>query len=215
LPVEKVDIILSEWMGYFLLYESMLDSVLFARDKWLAPDGLMLPDRAELFLALIEDQLYYKKKVVRRQLSQNFWDDVYGVSMKCLKRWVLSDPMVDTIHKSHVISQPQLVPTLDLYKTTAKDLDFRSSFSLKVNKPNLQVYGFVAWFDVHFSHGKKHKVLSTSPFREETHWKQTIFYLEKPLPVAVGDQIAGEMLVRKAQPNPRHLDVLLTFRQRD
>ena len=32
---EKVDIIISEWMGYFLLYESMLDSVLWARDKYL------------------------------------------------------------------------------------------------------------------------------------------------------------------------------------
>jgi len=40
LPVEKVDIIISEWMGYFLLYEGMLDSVLYARDKWLAKDGL-------------------------------------------------------------------------------------------------------------------------------------------------------------------------------
>ena len=35
LPVEKVDVILSEWMGYFLFYESMLDTVIFARDKWL------------------------------------------------------------------------------------------------------------------------------------------------------------------------------------
>ena len=35
LPVEKVDIIISEWMGYCLFYESMLNSVLFARDKWL------------------------------------------------------------------------------------------------------------------------------------------------------------------------------------
>lgn len=29
----QVDIIISEWMGYFLVYESMLDSVLYARDK--------------------------------------------------------------------------------------------------------------------------------------------------------------------------------------
>jgi hypothetical protein len=35
LPVDKVDVIVSEWMGYFLLYESMLDTVLFCRDKWL------------------------------------------------------------------------------------------------------------------------------------------------------------------------------------
>ena len=45
MPVEKVDIIVSEWMGYCLLYESMLETVLFARDKWLAEDGLLFPDK--------------------------------------------------------------------------------------------------------------------------------------------------------------------------
>ena len=29
----QVDVIVSEWMGYFLFYESMLDTVLYARDK--------------------------------------------------------------------------------------------------------------------------------------------------------------------------------------
>lgn len=33
--IEKVDIIVSEWMGYCLLYETMLPSVIFARDKYL------------------------------------------------------------------------------------------------------------------------------------------------------------------------------------
>ena len=42
-------------MGYFLLYESMLDSVLYARDKYLVKGGKMLPDRAELHMAAIED----------------------------------------------------------------------------------------------------------------------------------------------------------------
>merc|ERR1719478_436431 len=58
LPVDKVDIIVSEWMGYFLIYESMLDSVLFARDKWLVEDGVILPDHASLHLAGIEDADY-------------------------------------------------------------------------------------------------------------------------------------------------------------
>ena len=35
LPVDKVDVIISEWMGYALLYESMLNTVLDARDKYL------------------------------------------------------------------------------------------------------------------------------------------------------------------------------------
>lgn len=33
--IDKVDIIVSEWMGYFLFYESMLPTVLVARDKYL------------------------------------------------------------------------------------------------------------------------------------------------------------------------------------
>jgi len=39
-PGPQVDIIISEWMGYFLLFESMLDSVLFARAKYLKPGGV-------------------------------------------------------------------------------------------------------------------------------------------------------------------------------
>ena len=40
--------ILSEWMGYFLLRESMVQSVLLARDKWLKPAGVMYPSSARL-----------------------------------------------------------------------------------------------------------------------------------------------------------------------
>lgn len=53
-----MDIIISEWMGYFLLYESMLDTVLWARDKYLVKGGKMLPDRAEIYIAAIEDEQY-------------------------------------------------------------------------------------------------------------------------------------------------------------
>ena len=41
LPFPKVDIIVSEWMGYFLLYESMLDTVLWARDHYLACNRIL------------------------------------------------------------------------------------------------------------------------------------------------------------------------------
>jgi type I protein arginine methyltransferase len=52
LPVDTVDIIISEWMGYCLIYESMMDSVLFARDKWLRKDGkgMIFPDKAVIYI---------------------------------------------------------------------------------------------------------------------------------------------------------------------
>lgn len=63
LPIDQFDIIISEWMGYFLLYESMLDTVLLARDKYLKPDGLIFPDNASMYLAAIEDQEYKEEKI--------------------------------------------------------------------------------------------------------------------------------------------------------
>lgn len=63
LPFPKVDIIISEWMGYFLLYESMLDTVLYARDRYLNPDGLIFPDKATIFVAGIEDGDYKDEKI--------------------------------------------------------------------------------------------------------------------------------------------------------
>lgn len=63
LPFPKVDIIISEWMGYFLLYESMLDTVLYARDKYLAAGGLIFPDRATIYMSAIEDGDYKDEKI--------------------------------------------------------------------------------------------------------------------------------------------------------
>lgn len=51
----KVDIIISEWMGYCLLYESMLDSVIYARDNLMKLGGIMFPERARIYIAGMND----------------------------------------------------------------------------------------------------------------------------------------------------------------
>ncbi|CAN1813566.1 Probable protein arginine N-methyltransferase 3 [Linum perenne] len=48
----SLDVLVSEWMGYCLLYETMLGSVLYARDKWLKPGGAILPDTATMVCLL-------------------------------------------------------------------------------------------------------------------------------------------------------------------
>lgn len=53
---KQVDIIISEWMGYFLLRESMLDSLVRARDRWLVPGGLMFPSRCTMMWGLVNDE---------------------------------------------------------------------------------------------------------------------------------------------------------------
>lgn len=114
----------------------MLNTVLFARDKWLVgatgggrgwvrggspaapltpvtalcrqvPNGIMMPDRATLFISAIEDAQYKEEKincllgVERRRVglgvalsnqppppptSSAGWDNVYGFDMSCIKK---------------------------------------------------------------------------------------------------------------------------------
>ncbi len=52
-PLEGIvcDVLVSEWMGYFLLCERMLPSVLAVRDKCLSKSGIIIPSRAKIYLA--------------------------------------------------------------------------------------------------------------------------------------------------------------------
>ena len=59
----KVDVIVSEWMGFCLLSEMNLDCVLDARDRCLSPNGLIWPDKTSLHIAAIDDAEKRKAKV--------------------------------------------------------------------------------------------------------------------------------------------------------
>ena len=127
----KVDIIISEWMGYFLLYESMLDTVIVARDRWLKKDqsgagfsGLIFPDRATLRVQALEDAEYKEEKI-------HFWDNVYGFDMKCIKEVALAEPLVDTVEQSAVVSNSCTVLEVDIMTVRKEDLDFKANFSVR------------------------------------------------------------------------------------
>lgn len=198
LPVEKVDIIISEWMGYCLFYESMLDTVLYARDKWLAPDGLLFPDRCTLFITAIEDRQYKDEKI-------NWWDDVYGFDMSSIRKVAITEPLVDVVDPKQIVSSSFMVKEVDLYVAKREDLDFESPFRLVV-KRNDFVQALVTYFNVDFSKCHKRIGFSTSPESQYTHWKQTVFYFDEYLTVKKGEEIFGTFKMKPNARNNRDLD---------
>eukprot|EP00063_Salmo_salar_P006882 XP_013981717.1 PREDICTED: protein arginine N-methyltransferase 3-like isoform X2 [Salmo salar] len=105
LPVEKVDII-SEWMGYFLLFESMLDSVLYARDLYLAKGCSVYPDHCTISLAAVGDTEKHQGHIA-------FWDDVYGFKMACMKKAVVPEAAVQVLKPDTLISKPAVIQGID------------------------------------------------------------------------------------------------------
>ena len=69
----------------------MLDCVLDARDKYLnKKTGKMLPDRALMYCAAIEDSEYVGEK-------KTFWQDCYGVNMSIMSAGIFKDPIIDIV----------------------------------------------------------------------------------------------------------------------
>jgi len=200
IPVEEVDIILSEWMGYFLLYESMLDTVIFARDKWLKKDGLIFPDKAKLYITAIEDAEYREEKI-------DFWNNVYGFDMS-IKEMALVEPLVDICDPEQINADACCILDVDLYSIKKDDLDFTSTFSLRFSRDDY-CHALVAFFTVEFSKAHTPIRFSTGPRHTETHWKQTVFYLDYPITVRQSDTLNGTITVQRNEKNPRDIDIFL------
>ncbi|OAY79664.1 putative protein arginine N-methyltransferase 6.2, partial [Ananas comosus] len=145
---ETVDVIISEWMGYMLVYESMLESVIFARDKWLKPGGLILPSHASLYMAPVTNSERYHQSI-------DFWHNVYGIKMSALipfaKLTAFEEPSVETIKGENVLTWPSLVTEVDCYTVRVQELKTitaKYEFSSMLQAP---LHGFAFWFDVEFN----------------------------------------------------------------
>jgi len=203
LPVPKVDVIISEWMGYCLLYESMLPTVLYARDKWLVPDGVILPDKASINICGIEDAEYKEDKI-------NFWDNVQGFNMSCIKKLALQEPLVDVVDPKQVMTTSARLIDIDINTVKAAELTFKVPFRMVATRDDY-CHALVASFDIDFNKCHKKVSFSTSPNAQYTHWKQTVFYLTEVLSIKRGEEIRGEFSCKPNDLNPRDLDFVIEY----
>ncbi|GAB1210573.1 hypothetical protein APSETT445_009368 [Aspergillus pseudonomiae] len=214
LPYPKVDIIISEWMGYFLLYESMLDTVLYARDRYLVPGGKIFPDKATMYLAAIEDGEYKDDKIGCKSaydISRLFWDNVYGFDYSPMKEIALTEPLVDTVELKALVTDPCPIITLDLYTVTPADLAFKVPFSLAAKRSDF-IHAVIAWFDIEFGACHKPITFSTGPHAKYTHWKQTVFYLRDVLTVEEEEVVSGVLENKPNDKNKRDLDITISYK---
>ncbi|CAL5397104.1 unnamed protein product [Camellia sinensis] len=190
---EKVDVIISEWMGYFLLRESMFDSVICARDRWLKPTGSMYPSHARMWLAPIRSGLG-DQKMNDYEGSMDDWfyflDETktyYGVDMSALtkpfseeqKKYYLQTSLWNNLHPNQLIGSAAMIKEIDCSTATVNDiLDVRASMSSLITTEETRLCGFAGWFDVHFRGSKEnpaqHEIeLTTAPSEDySTHWGQ-------------------------------------------
>ncbi|XP_033228521.1 protein arginine N-methyltransferase 6 isoform X2 [Belonocnema kinseyi] len=200
--IDKVDIIVSEWMGFYLVHEGMLDSVIVARDNFLKENGLLFPRVAKIYAAPCQLPSFFE-----------FWENVCDVKMKCVgrehRRLKSLKPEVSIVSGHDLLSDSKLLAWLDLSDTTLEDLNsLGGENSMAICKKDGRYQGVCIWFAVEFPNGSE---LSTAPLSEPTHWKQTVVVLPNDIEVTKNEPIAFKLSINRDKSKPRRYNMELTM----
>lgn len=213
---EKVDCIVSEWMGFYLLHESMLDSVISARDRWLKPGGLMLPSSARIWAAPVDAE------DLRHEIDA--YSSYHGVDIAPVGDVVLaqrcSEPQVERISAERLLATP--VMAVDLGSLAELKAGATSELVAAVDFVTLRrghAAALAIWFDVGFGNAsaasaagagagpQQEVVLSTGPGAPATHWKQTLVFLGVFAEVEAGESLSAEIFFRQSEDNHRQYTI--------
>ena len=204
LPLVKgeVDVIVSEWMGYALFFETMLPSVLSARDRFMNPSGTMFPNACQIFLEGGSDN------------RLDYWNNVHGIDMSVMREPIelelTTEAQVQKFDASAIVTNRVELIAYDLNTCVDSDLDFKVPFSLTLqNDEPKKVDVLVVSFDIDFNHNCTQPVsFSTGCQATTTHWYQTLLWIEpRSAPVMyVGETLTGTFRMVRNSINPREMD---------
>lgn len=174
-----VDLIISVFTGNFLLSEDLLPSLFLARDRFLAPGGQLIPDRARMVVAPVSVPGWYDQNV-------DCWADnsKTGFDYSAVRRFAANTVYHERPENfaAEFLAPPGQLLELDFHTASHTDCDCELSF--RADHPG-EMHGWLGWCDMRLGTDW----YSTSPQAAATHWSPVLLPLEQPLTVASGDAI--------------------------
>jgi SAM-dependent methyltransferase len=199
---EKVDLLISEWLGHFAFVEGMLDDVMIAREKHLKRNGRMLPRAVATMLAPIDDPVLYVHD------GPGFWRErVHGLDFGLLEELELKQGRAVQlrVEPGALLAAAQPLVELDLTRAGAEDAWQRGEVEFEIKRDGV-LNGFAGWFVADLSADER---LDTGPLRPETHWSQSYFAFA-PRPVKKGTELKVRFDVARDPEERRNVRLTLT-----
>lgn len=188
---EKVDVIVSEWLGGYGVDENLLPVVVQARDRWLKPGGRMVPGRVDAWMAPAFDERLHEDLC--------FWySKPYGVELAAVGRVVEGRAGICCNHVKgeHLRAEPRLMWTLDAHDVSLERAGrpFEAHLKFTADREG-QVNALAAWFSADLGGGV---TLATGPSEPNTHWGRTVFPIGQALTVARGTPVEVRFVLEPA-----------------
>ena len=169
---EKVDVIVSEWMGHCLFYEAMLEPLLAVRDRYLATDGIMIPAEVSIHAGLVCDE--------------DLLDDLsflseqpYDIDFEPIAHVPFQQTDLVALDPESILKSTAHLGSLNMHTITKADSPREFTGTIKPNK-KAEIFALCGWFSSELSKGV---VFGTGPNDMPTHWDQILFPLPEPFMV--------------------------------
>jgi len=182
---EKVDVIISEWMGGLGVDENMLAPLVMARTRWLKPGGKVIPERVTAFLApawvesFAEDLRHWRTRPD-------------GVDMSVIAELTANEPLMfhSYVAPADLLAAPKQLWTHDTYGASLAEADrsFESELAFEAERAG-KLSNLVAWFHADLCDGHS---LTNAVGAPSTHWGRLVFPLDRPVDVRQGEPIDVE-----------------------
>ena len=153
---EKVNCIISVFTGNFLLSEDLLPSLFYARDKYLNPEGTLIPDRAKMEVVPIYAQEYYDEYI-------DCWGNSSDLDYTSVRLQAVNTLYYDYFNEGNVQLLAEPVELLDLDFMQATEASCRSRVSVKITEDCI-CHGWLGWFQARIGQ----QWLSTSPYSKKS-----------------------------------------------
>ena len=217
---ETVDIIVSEWMGYALFFETMLPSVMTARNAIMTPDsGTMFPNVSKIYLEGGNDSE-----------RLNYWDNVHSLNMTPMKERMVNELTqeadVEVVDDTNIVTNRALLIEHNLNTCKDEDLDFEAPFELHHRNGEkksadsdddtaMEIHQLVVSFDIDFSvPGSNVVSFSTGCQSTPTHWKQAVLWfdtLSNCPTLRSGEVMKGTFRMKRNAENHRSIDMAVMW----
>jgi type I protein arginine methyltransferase len=170
---DKADVLVSETLGSFGIDENTLEFTVDARERFLKPGGVMIPQGLTLYLAPVQ------AAEVRKKID--FWRNIQGIDFSPAREVFGKKIMVETVEPGELLSEPAVFDTIDLRRESKSGCTGKLLFEF--TRPGA-VHGIAGWFDLDLTDEIR---LSTAPDQAPTHWQQALFPILESVEVIQGD----------------------------
>ena len=169
---EKVDVIVSEWMGHCLFYEAMLEPLLAVRDRYLADGGTRIPAEVTLHAGLVCDAELLEDLAFLR-------DKPYGMDFSPVADAPFQQTDLVTLDPESLLQTTAELGSLNMHLLCRADTPRVFTGTLRPERKS-EIHALCGWFSTSLSPGV---AFGTGPNDLPTHWDQILFPLPEPFTV--------------------------------